>query len=67
MKHLTTEDKVHLEKRLTIEFLSDKKIEEIRKILNQYGSNGYDPEELRPFYERLEEQYLLNNVGYIHI
>ena len=67
MKHLTTEDKVHLEKRLTMEFLSNEKIEKIRDVLNQYGQKGYDPEDLRPFYERLEEQYLLNNAGYIHI
>lgn len=67
MKHLTTEDKVRLEKRLTMENMTDKNIMKLMNELHQYGERGYDPEDLRPFYDRLEEIHLVRNLGYIHL
>jgi len=64
MKHLTTENKVHLEKRLVMENLTDETIRSIEFELDKFAMKGYDQEDLGPFYERCKEYHLLNNVGY---
>ena len=60
MKHLTTENKVHLEKLLVTETIEKVEIE-----LQKLHQQGYDPKELEPYYTRCYEQRLLENMGYI--
>lgn len=67
VKRLTTENKVHLEKRLVMENMTDERIRSVESELDAFAEQGYDPKDLRPFYERCKQYHLINNLGYFKV